>query len=81
MPESSSKVNQYMLRYIYRFAQPTLYKMTLVKALPSNISFDMKAYEKPNTDIILKIYGSFGGKVANYFVTLQEFLYFCSGNT
>ncbi|MBR0166970.1 MAG: hypothetical protein IJQ13_08860, partial [Prevotella sp.] len=33
MPESSSKVNQYMLRYIYRFAQPTLYKMTLVKAL------------------------------------------------
>jgi predicted amidophosphoribosyltransferase len=46
MPESSSKVNQYMLRYIYRFAQPTLYKMTLVKALPSNISFDMKAYEK-----------------------------------
>ena len=30
MPESSSKVNQYMLRYIYRFAQPTLYKMTEV---------------------------------------------------
>ena len=26
MPESSSKVNQYMLRYIYRFAQPTLRK-------------------------------------------------------
>ena len=24
MPESSSKVNQYMLRYIYRFAQPKL---------------------------------------------------------
>ena len=24
MPESSSKVNQYMLRYIYRFAQPML---------------------------------------------------------
>lgn len=22
-----------------------------------------------------------GGKVTNYFVTLQEFLYFCSGNT
>lgn len=41
MPESSSKVNQYMLRYIYRFAQPTLRKMELVKALPSNISFDM----------------------------------------
>ena len=41
MPESSSKVNQYMLRYIYRFAQPTLCKMTLVKALPQNISFDM----------------------------------------
>ena len=31
-----------------------------------------------NTDIILKIYGSFGGKVANYFVILAEkaiFLY------
>lgn len=54
MPESSSKVNQYMLRYIYRFAQPTLYKMTLVKALPSNISFDMKAYEKQYLDDILE---------------------------
>jgi len=38
MPESKSEVNKYMLRYIYRFAQPTLYKMTLVKSLPSNIS-------------------------------------------
>lgn len=27
MPESSSKVNQYMLRYIYRFAQPKLRKV------------------------------------------------------
>ena len=54
MPESSSKVNQYMLRYIYRFAQPTLYKMTLVKAFPSNISFDMKAYEKQYLDDILE---------------------------
>ena len=27
MPESSSKVNQYMLRYIYRFAQPMLREM------------------------------------------------------
>lgn len=54
MPESKSKVNQYMLRYIYRFAQPTLYKMTLVKALPSNISFDMNAYEKQYLDDILE---------------------------
>ena len=54
MPESSSKVNQYMLRYIYRFAQPTLCKMTLVKALPSNISFDMKAYEKQYLEDILE---------------------------
>lgn len=44
MPESSSKVNQYMLRYIYRFAQPLLRKMELVKSLPSNISFDMDAF-------------------------------------
>lgn len=50
MPESSSRVNQYMLRYIYRFAQPSLYKMTLVKALPSNIAFDMKAYEEQYLD-------------------------------
>ena len=28
MPESSSKVNQYMLRYIYRFAQPKLCKVS-----------------------------------------------------
>ena len=54
MPESSSKVNQYMLRYIYRFTQPTLYKMTLVKALPSNISFDMKAYEEQYLNDILE---------------------------
>ena len=33
MPESSSRVNQYMLRYIYRFAQPMLRKMELVKSL------------------------------------------------
>lgn len=46
MPESSSKVNQYMMRYIYRFAQPTLRKMELIKALPANISFDMDAFEK-----------------------------------
>lgn len=46
MPESSSKVNQYMLRYIYRFAQPMLHSMELVKALPASISFDMNAYEK-----------------------------------
>lgn len=46
MPESSSRVNQYMLRYIYRFAQPTLRKMELVKNMPANISFDMDAYEE-----------------------------------
>ena len=45
MPESSSKVNEYMLRYIYRFAQPMLRKIELVKSLPSAISFDMDSYE------------------------------------
>lgn len=45
MPESSSKVNLYMLRYIYRFAQPMLRQMELVKSLPENISFDMDGYE------------------------------------
>ena len=35
MPESSSRANQYMLRYIYRFAQPMLRKMELVKSLPA----------------------------------------------
>lgn len=44
MPESSSRVNQYMLRYIYRFAQPLLRRMELVKALPQNISFDMDGF-------------------------------------
>ena len=33
-----------MLRYIYRFAQPTLRKTELVKALPANISFDMMQF-------------------------------------
>ena len=54
MPESSSKVNQYMLRYIYRFAQPTLRKMELVKALPSSISFDMDAYQEQYLDDVLE---------------------------
>lgn len=46
MPESSSKVNQYMLRYIYRFAQPMMRDMELIKSLPENISFDMDGYEQ-----------------------------------
>lgn len=54
MPESSSKVNQYMLRYIYRFAQPMLHSMELVKALPASISFDMDAYEKQYLDEVLE---------------------------
>ena len=54
LPESSSKVNQYMLRYIYRFAQPTLRKMELVKALPANISFDMDAFEQQYLEDVLE---------------------------
>lgn len=54
MPESSSNVNKYMLRYIYRFAQPSLHKMEIVKALPANISFDMDAYEKQYLDDVLE---------------------------
>lgn len=54
MPESSSRVNQYMLRYIYRFAQPRLRKMELVKALPSNISFDMDSYQEAYLDDVLE---------------------------
>lgn len=34
MPESSSRVNQYMLWYIYRFSQPTLRKMDLFTKQP-----------------------------------------------
>ena len=41
MPESSSKVNQYMLRYIYRFAQPTLRKMHDI--ISDNISEELCA--------------------------------------
>lgn len=54
VPESSSKVNEYMLRYIYRFAQPTLHKMELVKNLPLNISFDMDAYEQQYLNDVLE---------------------------
>lgn len=54
MPESSSKVNQYMLRYIYRFAQPMLRQMELVKALPENISFDMDGYQEIYLDAKLE---------------------------
>lgn len=54
MPESSSRVNQYMLRYIYRFAQPMLRKMELVKSLPASISFDMDAYEQTYLNDVLE---------------------------
>lgn len=54
MPESSSKVNQYMMRYLYRYAQPSLHRMELVKALPASISFDMDAYEKQYLDDVLE---------------------------
>jgi len=54
MPESSSRVNQYMLRYIYRFAQPMLRKMELVKSLPASISFDMDAYEQSYLNDVLE---------------------------
>lgn len=36
MPESSSKVNQYMLRYIYRFAQPSLHKIEEIFTVKAN---------------------------------------------
>ena len=54
MPQSSSKVNQYMLRYLYRFAQPSLHYMELVQNLPENITFDMSAYEKQYLDDVLE---------------------------
>jgi len=54
MPESSSKVNSYMLRYIYRFAQPMLRPIEVVKSLPENISFDMDAYEQTYLDAKLE---------------------------
>lgn len=54
VPESSSKVNQYMLRYLYRFAQPTLRKMELVKTLPENILFDMDGFEQQYLDDVLE---------------------------
>lgn len=53
-PQSSSQVNQYMLRYIYRFAQPTLRKMQLIKDLPANISFDIDAYKENYLDDVLE---------------------------
>ena len=54
MPQSSSRVNNYMLRYIYRFAQPMLRKMELVKNLPSNISFDMDAFTEAYLNDVLE---------------------------
>lgn len=54
MPESSSRVNQYMLRYIYRFAQPSLHKMELVKNLPERITFDITSYSAQYLDDTLE---------------------------
>lgn len=54
MPESSSLVNKYLMRYIYRFAQPSLHGIELVKSLPSAISFDMDAYAKQYLEDVLE---------------------------
>lgn len=54
MPESRSPINQYMVRYIYRFAQPTLRRLELVKNLPANISFDMDAFGNAYLDDTLE---------------------------
>jgi len=54
MPESSSQVNRYMMRYIYRFAQPMLHEMQLVKSLPENVAFDMAGYEKQYLNDVLE---------------------------
>ena len=43
-----------MLRYIYRFAQPTLRQMELVKALPASISFDMDGFEQQYLNDVLE---------------------------
>ena len=53
-PESSSAVNSYIMRYMYRFAQPMLREMQLVKALPENISFDMDGYSKQYLNAVLE---------------------------
>ena len=54
MPESSSKVNKYMLRYIYRFAQPMMRHIELIKSLPESISFDMHGYEQQYLNDVLE---------------------------
>jgi len=54
MPESSSQVNKYLLRYIYRFAQPSLHGIELVKSLPESISFDMESYNKQYLEDLLE---------------------------
>jgi len=54
MPQSSSQLNMYMLRYIYRFAQPYLHYIELIKSIPETISFDMDGYEKQYLDDVLE---------------------------
>lgn len=54
MPESSSQVNEYMIRYIYRFAQPMLREVELIKALPERIGFDMDGYERLYLNTLLE---------------------------
>lgn len=50
MPESSSEVNKYMVRYIYRFAQPMLRRQE--KVLPVE---DEKTKERVETSNVLVI--------------------------
>lgn len=45
-PESHSPVNSYMVRYLYRYAQPCLRHIELVKALPGSLDFDRKSYSE-----------------------------------
>ena len=53
MPESSSKVNQYMLRYIYRFAQPTLRDYNRILSLANKADEELCATIREQNILII----------------------------
>lgn len=53
MPESSSKVNQYMLRYIYRFAQPKLRNYETILGLKNKTDEELCATIRKQNILII----------------------------
>lgn len=73
MPESSSRVNQYMLRYIYRFAQPTLRKMEAILSLANKKDEELCASIRQQNVLVIDDVTTSGSTLNEILRTLRIF--------